>query len=264
MSERIFSSKWLYCILTILALVNIAFVLHICCSYEAIIRPILARLIEENKIGNTLDGANWLAYFTVQSNLFVSLWFIFWSIGKLFNVKAFERVCENSAVATCVTLYIFATGFLYAGSTMFGMRWFDKNDGGAIVNNVVNVYHHFIIPPLTVILYFCMPVRQLKSPKENATIALLFPLAYLAFSLFRGKAVDWYAYPIFRPEALWEAVFSNRPYIYASAVALLLCEMLLLATGFFICAYFMTVLQNKRYIRRFSKYAYAPERIGEV
>lgn len=260
MSKKIFDSKWLYCVFICLAVLNVAFVLHICCSYEALIRPILARLIEENKIGNTIDGANWLAYFTVQSNLFVSIWFLLWSIGKLCGADTLVRACQNHTLATCVTLYIFATGLLYTCSTLFGIRWFDKTDGGAIVNNVVNVYHHFIIPPLTLIVYFCMPVSGYKSPKDTAMIAMLYPLAYLAFSLFRGKALDWYAYPIFRPETLWSAVFPQKPYAYVPAVFLLFCEMMLLALGFFLCAYVMTSLQNIRYTRRFSKYPYVSER----
>lgn len=244
---KIYRSKWFYCVLAMLAIADIAFVLHICCSYESIIRPILPRLIEENKIGNTVDGANWLAYFTILSNLFVTAWFLMWFVGKTFKVEALVGLSENTTFTTCVTLYIFVTGLLYTGSTVFGVRWFDKGDGAAIVNNVVNVYHHFIIPPLATIIYFTMPVQNKKSSREVALTAMIFPVAYLAFSLIRGKIINWYAYPIFRPEALWCAVFPDKEYAFAPAVCLLLSEMLLLTLFFFASAYLMISVQNKRF-----------------
>ncbi len=247
MKQKIFDSKWFYICLLVFAITDVLFVLHICCSYEAIIRPILPRLVEENKIGNTVGGANWLAYFTILSNLFVSVWFVLWAIAKFAKNEKLLRFCQNRTVATCVTLYIFVTGLLYAGSTVFGIRWFDKGDGYAVVNNVVNVYHHFIVPPLTVAIYFLMPSGGYKSARDVAFTAMLFPMAYLAFSLIRGSVINWYAYPIFRPNALWDAVFPTKEYDYAIAVCLLFCEMIALTAFFFFSAYGMAKIQNKRF-----------------
>lgn len=247
MRGKVYDSKWFYICIFMLAAVDVLFVLHICCSYEAIIRPVLPRLIEENKIGNTVSGANWLAYFTILSNLFVSVWFVLWAVGKLCKVDSLVRFCQDQTVATCVTLYIFVTGLLYTGSTIFGIRWFEKCDGYAVFNNVINVYHHFIVPPITVAIYFTMPLQKYNAPRDVAISAMLFPMAYLAFSLIRGKAINWYAYPIFRPETLWEAVFPAKEYSFAPAVCLLLCEMLILTAIFFVSAYAMTKIQNKRF-----------------
>lgn len=247
MRGKIYDSKLFYVFISLLALADVLFVLHICCSYEALIRPILPRLVEQNKIGNTVSGANWLAYFTILSNLFVSVWFLLWTAGKLFKSQSLLSFCQNQTVATCVTLYIFVTGLLYTGSTVFGIRWFDSSDGGAVFNNVVNVYHHFIMPPLTMAIYFTMPLSKSESAREVAMTGMLFPMAYLAFSLIRGKAIDWYAYPIFRPEMLWEAVFPTKAYDYATAVCLLLCEMLMLTAFFFLSGFAMTKIQNKRF-----------------
>lgn len=249
MKGEIYNSKKFYVFLSVLAILDVALVLHVCLSYEKIIRPILPRLIAEDKIGNTISGANWLAYFTMLSNVLTSVWFLAWSAGRLLKINALIRISEYTPLAVCVTLYIFATGLLYAFSTAFGMRWFDVGDGGAIMNNVANVYQHFIVPPITLAIFFTMPIRRIYSAKYTAVAAMIFPMAYLSFSLIRGKIINWYAYPIFRPETLWEKVCPGKNYKFAPAAALLFFEMVALAAGFFVVAYVMTSIENKRFLK---------------
>lgn len=249
MKTNFYDKKATYCLFAVIAIIDVAFVFHLCFSYDAIIRPILPRLIAEDKIGNTISGANWLAYFTILSNLFVSCWFLAWSCGKLFRINALIRTSEYVPFATCATLYIFATGLLYAFSTAFGMRWFDAGDEGAIVNNVANVYQHFIVPPIALAVFFTMPIKKTYSERYTALAAMFFPLLYLSFSLFRGKKTNWYAYPIFRPETLWEKVCPGREYETAPAFVLLFAEMIALAAGFFIAAYLMIKIKNKRFLK---------------
>lgn len=83
MKTNFYDKKATYCFLAVIAIIDVAFVFHLCFSYDAIIRPILPRLIAEDKIGNTISGANWLAYFTILSNVLTSVWFLAWSAGRL-------------------------------------------------------------------------------------------------------------------------------------------------------------------------------------
>lgn len=52
MKTNFYDKKATYCFLAVIAIIDVAFVFHLCFSYDAIIRPILPRLIAEDKIGN--------------------------------------------------------------------------------------------------------------------------------------------------------------------------------------------------------------------
>ena len=181
MKTNFYDKKATYCFLAVIAIIDVAFVFHLCFSYDAIIRPILPRLIAEDKIGNTISGANWLAYFTILSNLFVSCWFLAWSCGKLFRINALICMSEYVPFAACATLYIFATGLLYAFSTAFGMRWFDAGDDGAIVNNVANVYQHFIVPPIVLAVFFYYAGKENLFRKIHGDCGNVFSVALFVF-----------------------------------------------------------------------------------
>lgn len=61
-----------------------------------------------------------------------------------------------------------------------------------------NIILHYLIPAL-VVLDFIFDRPQTKIRFQNALIWLVYPAAYLGYSLLRGAMVGWYPYPFLNP-----------------------------------------------------------------
>lgn len=62
----------------------------------------------------------------------------------------------------------------------------------------INAWLHYVMPVAVVLDWLVQPPRT-SIPVRSLWIAVLFPLAYLAYSLVRGAAISWYAYPFLNP-----------------------------------------------------------------
>ncbi|PYI65557.1 hypothetical protein CVV68_17710 [Arthrobacter livingstonensis] len=63
----------------------------------------------------------------------------------------------------------------------------------------INTWLHYVMPIAVVVDWLFQPPRTSISFR-SLWIAVLFPLAYLAYSLVRGAAIHWYAYPFLNPD----------------------------------------------------------------
>ncbi|MEV0333782.1 Pr6Pr family membrane protein [Nocardia sp. NPDC050717] len=134
---------------------------------------------------DTFSLANYLSYFTVESNV---LGVIALLVGGLFAPQSRGWQLFRGAA----TLYMLITMVVYAVllahlDVMLNDKW---------INDTM---HRYI--PLVLVLDWvlvAMPERLRPSP---ALIGqwLLFPLAYGVYSLIRGPIVDWYPYPFLDP-----------------------------------------------------------------
>ncbi|HEX6299886.1 MAG TPA: Pr6Pr family membrane protein [Acidimicrobiia bacterium] len=105
-----------------------------------------------------------------------------------------------------VTVYMAATGLVYAllnapGSGNVGVHepWID--------------WCIRVLGPIAVTLDWIAHPPPVQMPGESLWIWLLFPAAYLGYSLIRGPLVDWYPYPFLDPAqggygtvAMWSGV----------------------------------------------------------
>ena len=62
----------------------------------------------------------------------------------------------------------------------------------------INTWLHYVMPVAVVADWLIQPPRH-RIPLKRVGVAALFPLAYLGYSLIRGAAISWYAYPFINP-----------------------------------------------------------------
>ncbi|ALE93247.1 hypothetical protein AOC05_14440 [Arthrobacter alpinus] len=62
----------------------------------------------------------------------------------------------------------------------------------------INTWLHYVMPIAVVADWLIQPPRR-RIPLRKLWILGLIPLAYLAYSLIRGAAINWYAYPFLNP-----------------------------------------------------------------
>lgn len=151
----------------------------------AAITAIVSQLAHVVDDGNPV--ANFLSYFTIQSNAFAA--------GMLIVTGLFALVRGHDArglahLRGAATLYLAITGIVYA----LLLRDVDVQTSEPWINTVL----HYIMPVVMVIDWCTFPPRRVL-PMRRAMLWLAYPAAYVAYSLVRGAAVDWYPYPFLDP-----------------------------------------------------------------
>ncbi len=127
---------------------------------------------------------NFFSYFTILSNLLVAVCLTTSLLSPTSGVGSFfSKVSVQSAIA----VYIFIVGLVYntvlRGITNpTGLDW--------IVDNLL----HVVVPVLYVLYWFIFAPKKILQWK-NLAPWLIFPAAYLVYSLLRGPTADWYPYP---------------------------------------------------------------------
>lgn len=133
------------------------------------------------------DPVNFFSYFTNLSNLFLAVIFIAGGL-MLWRKQTPTRAQDSTRGASVV--YIAVVGIVY----------------GILLRNIdlgslqpwINTLLHYVNPVVAVIDWFVAPpANKLASNAWRGW--MLFPLAYLAYTLTRGAAVNWYPYPFLNP-----------------------------------------------------------------
>jgi hypothetical protein len=62
----------------------------------------------------------------------------------------------------------------------------------------INTWLHYVMPVAVVLDWLVLSPRQ-PIAFRRLGLVLLLPVAYLAYSLIRGAAINWYAYPFLNP-----------------------------------------------------------------
>jgi len=138
---------------------------------------------------------NYLAFFTVITNLLVDLWLIMVGVSVLCKLGKLNRFLTAPEVHGGLVLYIATVGIVYCvflfwfiGSYSLDLWW----------ANIIDMWNHFILPVFMIALWFCVkPARKIKW--GTILYWLVFPFAYFVLSEIRGLIFDWYPYPFFRP-----------------------------------------------------------------
>lgn len=139
----------------------------------------------------TFDPVNFFSFFTIQSNVFAAL--VFLAMGCI------RRTAHNGYVLDILrgaaTLYMGITGIVYTlllsgleAQLQTPIPW-------------VNTVLHYIFP-LVVIIDWLIALPKRTITYGRALLWLIFPLAYLAYSLVRGEVIGWYPYPFLNAEKL--------------------------------------------------------------
>jgi hypothetical protein len=124
---------------------------------------------------------NTFAFFTVESNLIVGATSVLLALGPPRSSVGFKTLRLTGVV--CITV----TGLVYhvALAGLLDLQGWDRL-GDQLV--------HTVVPILAVVGWLLFGPRKMTS-KPIVFLSLLFPIAWLTFTLIRGAFVHWYPYP---------------------------------------------------------------------
>ena len=151
------------------------------------IAAIITQLLYSSQYAPSFSVINFFSYFTILSNVFVSVVFMmsafYLALGR--KPTPAEDVLRGASV-----LYMAVTGIVYATllagiEVDLSLPW-------------VNTQLHYIMPIVVVLDWLYQPQRS-KLTVKRILPWLFFPAAYLVYSLVRGPIVSWYPYPFLDP-----------------------------------------------------------------
>lgn len=138
--------------------------------------------------------SNFFSFFTIESNILAL--FVF-ALGSTLSGKTWDIIRGGAALYMTTTGLVYI--FLLAGlehSLQTTIPW-------------VNAVLHYVMPAMVFIDWFIDRPRSHISFKKGL-VWLIFPLAYVVYSLIRGAIVHWYPYPFLDPtEQGYVGVFST-------------------------------------------------------
>jgi hypothetical protein len=135
-----------------------------------------------------LDVANFFSYFTILSNIFAIAMFF---IGAYVLASGKKNLWVDY-FRGAATFFMIVTGIVFA--------WLLSGLEGVQLTAVPwdNTVLHYIIPVAMAIDWIMNP-PAVRFTFRQALAWLIFPIAYLMYSLFRGPIVNWYPYPFLNP-----------------------------------------------------------------
>lgn len=133
--------------------------------------------------------ANFFSFFTIQSNLFAAAILL---VAGLRADQGGEDSPTWDLVRGAATVYMATTGVVY------GLLLSGYTDALQTPVPWVNNVLHRVMPLVLVLDWLLLPPAH-RIPFRRALLWVVYPLAYLAYTLIRGPRVDWYPYPFLNP-----------------------------------------------------------------
>lgn len=174
---------------------------------------------------------NFLSFFTVQSNLFVCFYLLVTAFAVFGSVRA-QKIAFHPLLGVFATTYIIITGVVYCcGIPLAFTTPYQWDTPAHAMLSFIQVYHHMIVPPLMLFLWF-FPAKNTKISYKKAWLSAIYPLIYSALSIVRGAVLKptFYVYPFYNPSFFWEMLFKDK--LMQTVPAYLLMIPILLAAMF--------------------------------
>ncbi len=190
---------------------------------------------------------NIISYFTVQSNSFVCFYLVITAAAVFGNKKA-QKIAFNPILGAMVTTYIVITGLIYCcGIPLDFTPPFKWDNSTHSMSSFIQVFHHMIIPPLMLLLWF-FPADNKKISCKKMWLVGIYPLAYSIFSIIRGALSDptFYPYPFYQPTFFWKMLLGDKPLHTEWAYLLMIPALLTGIMLFVIVALIIAFIHNKR------------------
>ena len=130
---------------------------------------------------------NFFSYFTILSNLSATVTFAVGGAALLLGRRGMP-----DSVRGAVTCYMTVTGIIYAVVLRA-----DAAQSGQVAKWIDDVVH-LVMPIAVFVDWVAVPPRE----RQRYSIVgywLLFPIAFVTYSLIRGHNVGWYPYPFLDP-----------------------------------------------------------------
>ena len=136
----------------------------------------------------TARTLNVFVFFTIQSNLIAGGTSLLLAMNPKRSSLAFNTWRLTGVVAITITGLVYHTVLA---------RLFDLESWALVADNLI----HTVVPALTVLGWLIFGPRGLTS-RRVARLSVVFPVAWLAFTLIRGAFVHFYPYPFVDVAAL--------------------------------------------------------------
>lgn len=136
----------------------------------------------------TFSIPNFFSFFTIESNLIAAVVFLTTGVAALRSAKRHPFALLRGLATLSMTM----TGIIYflllrglEASLQTPIPW-------------VNAVLHYVMPLAVLTDWFIDPPdRRVRFGESLRWV--LFPAAYVVYSLLRGAVVDWYPYPFLNP-----------------------------------------------------------------
>lgn len=133
---------------------------------------------------------SFFSYFTNLTNVIVSLILIISAVALL---RQREPSTRDDLIRGAGVVYITVVGLVY-------VVLLRGEDLGALLP-WINTQLHIVMPIVVIADWLYQPPKTKLSLKQ-AYVWLIFPLAYLVYTLIRGSIIDWYPYPFLNPNVV--------------------------------------------------------------
>jgi hypothetical protein len=128
---------------------------------------------------------NYFSFFTNLSNIYGgALVFLYCGFGPSESLRA-------SKARGAAVVYLAITGVVYATLLV--------NEPLGMLLPWVNVLLHYVMPVVFVGDWLIDPPRHALARSE-IRLWLVFPIAFLVYSVIRGAIISWYPYPFLNPD----------------------------------------------------------------
>jgi hypothetical protein len=133
---------------------------------------------------------NYFCYFTILSNICATLVLLAGAAEGLLPIARRSGFRVPDALRGAATLYMAITGLVY----VVALSSYTDLQTIPWTNDVV----HHVMPLVMLADWLIVPPRS-RIPADRAAAWLIFPIAYLVFTLIRGPIARWYPYPFVDP-----------------------------------------------------------------
>jgi hypothetical protein len=152
-------------------------------GFSAVVTEI-ATIAERGKFNPT----NFFSFFTIETNIlvFVTLLLsaIFVAMGKNSKLDTLRSATTVYILIVCIGFAILLAGL--EGVALTAVPW-------------DNIVLHYVMP-VAMLADFLIDRPRRKLLFKQSLVWLLFPIAYLIYSLIRGSLIGWYPYPFLNPD----------------------------------------------------------------
>ena len=135
---------------------------------------------------DTLRALNVLVYFTIQSNLIVGITALLLALRTRRSALLFKVFRFDGIAMIVLTAAVYHTMLAGIAPQPTGLD--------AVDNQLL----HTVVPLLAVVGWLVFGPRGLVTWKV-VWLSLLYPIAWLVFTVVRGAVIDWYPYPFMDP-----------------------------------------------------------------
>lgn len=209
--------------------------------------------VTEGEMGlkNAVGRISIFTYFSYLSLFINSIWGILLFFSTAIGSKKAFDVLNDKYLLTFVTLNQIVTMVVYLATQCFVPYPFGitKLDLSGFFSFLIGFYIHFVMP-ITMIIYYFFFAKPKNLQLKKCLWLLVFPLVYALIVKFLGEIVykiEWYPYPVFSVEAIWNLLFKTTASLNVPLAVTLICLCcVFVAVVYFLLVFLMCKLSRKK------------------